>query len=71
MVVEISVANRISDGRIFDLTVEDMAGSDDPTQSVVLLGDARGPYTIKDYISFPEDSFFAKIRRESQNTCNH
>lgn len=61
VVVEISVANRISDGRIFDLTVEDMAGSDDPTQSVVLLGDARGPYTIKDYISFPEDSFSLKL----------
>jgi len=57
VVYEISVANRISDGRVFDLTVEDMTGTDDATQSVVLLGDSRGPYTIKDYISFPESSF--------------
>lgn len=54
---EISVANRISDGRVFDLTVEDMSGSTDDSQTVVLLGDERGPYTIKDYITFPEDSF--------------
>ena len=54
---EITVANRISDGRIFDLTVEDMAGTDDGSRSVVLLGDERGPYSIRDYISFPETSF--------------
>lgn len=53
----ISVANRISDGRVFDLTVEDIAGSADASQSVVLLGDIRGPYTIKNYITFPENSF--------------
>ncbi|HMO77702.1 MAG TPA: hypothetical protein PKA42_01065 [Candidatus Paceibacterota bacterium] len=57
VVYEISVANRISDGRVFDLTIEDMSGSSDGSQSVVLLGDSRGPYTIKDYISFPQDSF--------------
>lgn len=57
VVYEISVANRISDGRVFELTVEDVAGSDDPSRSVVLLGEERGPYTIKDYISFPEDTF--------------
>lgn len=61
VVFEISVANRISDGRVFDLTVEDMAGTDDATESVILLGDAKGPYTIKDYISFPEDSFTLKL----------
>jgi hypothetical protein len=53
----ISVANRISDGRVFDLSVEDIAGSADASQSVVLLGDIRGPYTIKNYISFPENTF--------------
>jgi len=58
---EISVANRISDGRIFDLTVEDVGGSTDASDAVVLLGDSRGPYTIKDYISFPESSFSLKL----------
>ncbi|USN88110.1 MAG: hypothetical protein H6779_01535 [Candidatus Nomurabacteria bacterium] len=57
VVYPISVANRISDDRIFKLEVEDIAGSDDGRDSVVLLGDEKGPYTIKDYISFPEDSF--------------
>jgi hypothetical protein len=58
---EISVANRISDGRVFDLLVEDIGGSGDASDAVVLLGDARGPYTIKDYISFPETSFILKL----------
>jgi hypothetical protein len=54
---EISVANRISDDRTFEITVEDMAGSEDASQSVVLLGEATGPYTVKDYISFPQNTF--------------
>ncbi len=55
--VEIYVSNRISNGRIFELTTEDMTGSVDGRQAVVLLGQERGPYTIKDYISFPVKSF--------------
>lgn len=57
VVFEISVANRISDDRRFELVVEDVAGSDDASRSVVFLGEERGPYTVKDYISFPENSF--------------
>lgn len=57
VVFEISVANRISDDRRFELVVEDVAGSDDASRSVVFLGEARGPYTVKDYISFPQNSF--------------
>jgi len=56
-VVEISVANRISDNRTFEITVEDIAGSADGDQSVNLLGGQTGPYTIKNYISFPENTF--------------
>jgi len=54
---EISVANRISDGRTFELVVEDIEGSTDASQSVRLLGEAKGPYTLKDYISFPKNTF--------------
>ncbi len=57
----ISVSNRISDNRAFEITVEDMTGSDSVDQAVVLLGEARGPYTIKDYISFPEKTFTLKL----------
>jgi hypothetical protein len=54
---EISVANRISDDRTFELSVEDVVGSEDASRSVVLLGEATGPYTVKDYISFPKNTF--------------
>ncbi len=54
---EISISNRISDGRTFELSVEDVAGSADGSQAVVLLGESRGPYTVKDYISFPSNTF--------------
>ena len=57
VVYEMSVSNRISDGRTFNLEIEDIDGSDDASRSVVFLGDQRGPYTLKDYISFPESSF--------------
>ncbi len=57
VMAEISVANRISDGRTFQLMVEDIEGSSDASQSVRLLGEAKGPYTLKDYISFPQDTF--------------
>lgn len=51
------VSNRISDGRLFNLTVEDIAGTDDGSQNVVLLGDIDGPNTLRDYVSFAVDSF--------------
>ena len=54
---EISVSNRISDNRIFEITVEDMAGSADASKSVELLGEEKGPYSLKDYISFPSKRF--------------
>jgi hypothetical protein len=53
----IMVTNRISNDRRFTLSVEDMSGSADGSQSVVLLGDVSGPYTLRDYISFPETVF--------------
>lgn len=52
----ITVANRVSDNRAFKITVEDVAGSKDLENTVTLLGEKEGPYTIKDYISFPENS---------------
>lgn len=53
----ITVSNRISDNRTFELTVEDIEGSQDASQAVILLGDKTGPYTLKDYISFPSKTF--------------
>ncbi len=51
---EISITNRISDNRVFEITVEDVTGSYDEGNAVTLLGDEKGPYTLKDYISIPD-----------------
>lgn len=58
---EITITNRISDNRTFRLEVEDITGSKDGSSAVSLTGDVRGPYSIRDYISFPEDSFVLKL----------
>jgi hypothetical protein len=54
---EILVTNRIADGKQFELMVEDMSGSADPSQAVVLLGDQNGPYSLRNYITFPAKTF--------------
>ena len=56
VIQEITVTNRISDNREFRLEVEDITGSSDGSTAVSLTGDRRGPYSIRDYISFPEDA---------------
>lgn len=52
----VTVANRIADGRSFSMAVEDMSGTADGSENIVLLGDQNGPYSLRDYISFPTDS---------------
>jgi hypothetical protein len=42
---------------MFNITTEDMTGSDDPTQPVILLGNDRGPYSLRDYLRVPHASF--------------
>lgn len=56
-VVEINVTNRISDNRTFKLVTEDVAGSEDKDTALVLLGEERGPYSLLDYVSYPNDQF--------------
>jgi len=55
--VELLVSNRMGDLREFNFEIEDAIGSDNPDRPVVLLGDDRGPYTVRDYIDLPSDSF--------------
>lgn len=57
IVQEITVTNRISAGRTFKLEVEDIAGTLDGSSAVELSGSERGPYSIRDYISFPTNTF--------------
>lgn len=61
IIQEISVTNRISDNRTFKLEVEDAKGSSDGSKAISLTGKERGPYSIRDYISFPEDTFDLKL----------
>ena len=55
--VEITVSNRTGKPHIFELTSEDASGSTDPSQALVLLGDDRGPYSMKDYVSVQAPRF--------------
>ena len=50
-VYPIKVTNRMGETKTFKIEVEDFTGSNDPEQTVVLLGDERGPYSLKDYLS--------------------
>jgi hypothetical protein len=57
VVQEITVTNRISEDRTFRLEVDDITGSTDGSSAVSLTDGARGPYSIRDYISFPKNTF--------------
>ncbi len=57
IVQEITVTNRISENRTFKIEVDDITGSTDGSSAVALADGARGPYSIRDYITFPENSF--------------
>jgi len=56
VIQEVTVTNRISAVRTFKLEVEDIAGSSDGSSAVSLMGEERGPYSIRDYITFPKDT---------------
>ncbi len=56
-VVNMTVTNRTGERRQFNITVEDAQGTTDVRTPVRLLGTERGPYSIKDYLSFPATSF--------------
>ncbi len=56
-IVEMIVTNRTGERRIFNLTTEDAVGSSDINTPIVLLGSDRGPYSLKDYLTFEYSSF--------------
>ena len=57
-VVEISIANRLGEGRWFRFEAEDIVGSDNPNETVQLLGDEEGPYSLRDFLSVPYQEFY-------------
>lgn len=48
--VDLTISNRLGTEKTFTIKEEDFTGSSDPNETVVLLGDDRGPYSLKDYI---------------------
>lgn len=54
---EVTVSNRMDDGRTFRLEFEDMAGTEDGSRAVRLLGDQYGPHTMRDFFSVPDTEF--------------
>jgi hypothetical protein len=55
--VELAITNRMGEPKRFKLEIEDTAGSSDGTVAVSLLGDQRGPYTLRDYIKISSTEF--------------
>lgn len=61
---EITITNRTSGEKIFNVKVEDFSGSDDPSKTVIILGDERGPYSLKDYLKPEVDEFVLKPKEQ-------
>lgn len=57
----LSVANRISDDRAFKLEVVDINGTPDGSSALQVIEGERGPYSVLDYITFPEDTITLKL----------
>lgn len=55
--VELVISNRMGTDKIFSLKTEDATGSESGESAIQLLGDAVGPYTLKDFISVPHNEF--------------
>lgn len=55
--VEMTVTNRMGVPKVFSISTEDMSGTSENDQAVVLLGEEVGPYSIKDYITVPQREF--------------
>lgn len=62
---QLSIVNRTDREQAFDVSVEDFAGSQDPNQVVVLLGNDKGPYSLRDYIKPEVKSFKLKPRQRA------
>lgn len=50
LIREIMVTNRTGGTIDFTIAVEDFKGSRDPSQTVIFLGEEKGPYSLKDWL---------------------
>lgn len=58
--VNLMVTNRTGADQFFELGTEDFMGSTTTKQTVVLLENDKGPYSLKNYLSFDESRFKLK-----------
>lgn len=56
-VKSITVTNRYNEERLFNIDIEDFTASDDPWVNIKLLGEEKGPYSLRDYLKPDETSF--------------
>ncbi len=54
---ELYISNRLGKKMKFKIEIEDFMGSMNPETTIVLLGEERGPYPLKDYIKPELDEF--------------
>jgi len=59
-VVDMTVADRLGSDKTFTVAEEDFQGTDDPNRPVELLGNDRGPYSLKDYINIASTSLLIR-----------
>lgn len=55
--IEMTVTNRTGERRIFNIKSEDAQGSQDTNNAITLLGDDKGPYSMKDFVHVESKSF--------------
>lgn len=47
---DLMVSNRLGTDKSFSLDIEDFKGTDDPNKTVELLGNDKGPYSLRDFV---------------------
>jgi len=57
----ITITNRISDERTFRLQIEDIAGSKNSDTVLRVIEGEKGPYSLRDYMSFQEETITLKL----------
>lgn len=60
---ELYITNRTGQTMKFKIGLEDFSGSRNPSETVVLLGDEKSPYSLKDYIKPEAEEFVLKSKQ--------
>ena len=60
---ELYITNRLGQDMSFKIEIEDFAGSRDISETIILLGNQRGPYSLKDYIKPEVTEFMLKNKQ--------